>query len=194
MWLIAGLGNPGAKYNRTPHNLGYEVVDLLVRRHGLRWQNLSKWPAMIAGGNFDGDKLYFMKPLTYMNRSADAVRPFADYYKIPTKNCLAVCDDVNLPFGKIRLRESGSHGGHNGLRDLIQNLGTQDFPRLRIGCAPMKPVHDLAAYVLGSMWGEGLELAELAIEVSADCIETVLSDGTIKAMARYNGWSGKPAE
>lgn len=192
MWLIAGLGNPGAKYNRTPHNLGYSVVDLLVERHGLRWQSLSKWPTMAAGGGFQGEKLFFLKPLTYMNRSADAVGPFAEFYKIPPRNLLVVCDDVNLPFGKIRLRESGSHGGHNGLRDLIQNLGTDEFCRLRIGCAPMRPVDDLAKYVLSPMWGDGQELAELAVEVAGDCVETVLSEGAPKAMARYNGWTAKP--
>ena len=194
MWLIAGLGNPGAKYNRTPHNMGYDVVDILAQRHGLRWQSLSKWPLLAAGGDFQGEKLYFIKPLTYMNLSANAVAPFADYYKIPPRNILVVCDDVNLPYGKIRLRESGSHGGHNGLRDLIQKLGTESFPRLRIGCAPPRPVHDLAQYVLSPMWGEGLELAQPAIDVAADCVEAVLSDGAIKAMAQYNGWSAKPAE
>lgn len=187
-WLIVGLGNPGRKYERTPHNLGYEVVDRLVERHRLEWTDSRRFKCFAAAGRYPAGKLFFLKPITYMNLSGEAVRPFADYYKIEPVNVVAACDDVNLPYGRIRLRERGSDGGQKGLRSLIQHLGTNEFPRLRIGCAPEGPVNDLSAYVLSPIWGEGKELAPLAIEAAADCIEDLLVDGMPKTMAVWNGW------
>ncbi len=188
-WLIVGLGNPGSRYERTPHNLGFEVVDALVQRHRLDWQDTRKFQAQVAAGSFDGEKLYFMKPQTFMNVSGNAVQPFAAYYQIETPNILAVCDEVNLPYGRIRLRADGSHGGHNGLRDLVSRLGGQNFARLRVGCQPNHPVSDLAAYVLGPMRGDAWDISRLSIEAAVDCVEMWLSEGPQKAMAKYNGWS-----
>ncbi|MDK2972353.1 MAG: peptidyl-tRNA hydrolase, family [Candidatus Sumerlaeota bacterium] len=194
MWLIAGLGNPGSRYERTPHNLGYEVADTLVRRHGLRWEDSRRFKSFAAAGSFNGEKIYFLKPITYMNLSGDAVQPFADFYKIPPANVLVACDDVNLPYGRIRLRERGSDGGQKGLRNIIQRLGTDAFCRLRIGCAPERPVGDLAGYVLSPIWGEGVELARLAVEAAADCIEDVLAKGPQKTMSVWNAWSARPED
>ncbi len=192
MWLIVGLGNPGPKYDRTPHNLGFEVVDELVRRHGLSWQDARRFQSVMAAGAFKGEKLYFQKPLTYMNVSGNAIQPVAAYYKIEPENILVVCDDVNLPHGRIRLRMNGSHGGHNGLRDLISRLGTPNFARLRIGCQPNHPVGDLAGYVLAPMRGERRETAVFSVGAAADCIESVLADGPEKAMSVWNAWSADP--
>jgi PTH1 family peptidyl-tRNA hydrolase len=147
----------------------------------------------MAEGSLAGRKVALMKPVTYMNRSGGAILPFAQYYKVPLERVVVVCDDVNLPFGRIRLRLGGSHGGHNGLRDIIEGSGTDQFPRLRIGCAPMRPARDLAGYVLSPMWGEGLELSELAVEVAGDCVEMGILEGLHKAMSVFNSWWGKPA-
>lgn len=189
MWLIAGLGNPGSKYDNTPHNLGFETVDFLASRHGLAWQDARKFTCFAAAGSYEGDKLFLVKPMTYMNLSGNAVQSFAAYYKIAPQNIIVVCDDVALPWGKIRLRERGSHGGHNGLRDVQAKLASDEYMRLRIGCEPRTRRGDLAAYVLGKMTKAEREVADLAIAASADCIETVLQDGAPKAMSRWNGWS-----
>lgn len=188
-WVIAGLGNPGAKYDRTPHNLGYEVVDLLARRHGLEWAASRKWPCLAAAGSFRGEKLYFVKPTTYMNLSGDAVQPFADYYNVVAERVLVVCDDVNLPYGRLRLRARGTDGGQKGLRHILGRLGTNDVPRLRLGCAPPRQPRDLASYVLSPIWGDAVEVAAIVVEVAADCVETVISEGVDPAMTRYNGWT-----
>ena len=191
MWLFVGLGNPGSRYDRTPHNLGFDVVDLLVERHGLAWQDTRRFKCVAAAGSFQGEKIFFMKPMTYMNISGDAAQPFADYYKIPNENILAITDDVNLPWGKIRLRAKGSAGGHNGLKSLIQRLGGDDFPRLRLGCQPEGPSGDMKSYVLSPVWGDAAELAPIVREKAADCIESILEDGFSKTMAVYNGWDAR---
>ncbi len=189
MWLFVGLGNPGQKYDQTPHNLGFEVMDELIGRHGLAWQDARRFQSVMAGGSVNGERLYFQKPMTFMNVSGNAVQPAAAYYKIDAENILVVCDDVNLPYGKIRLRMNGSHGGHNGLRDLIGRLGTNNFARLRIGCQPAHPLRDMSGYVLAPMRGEKREIATLAVSAAADCIESVLSDGSARAMSVWNAWS-----
>jgi PTH1 family peptidyl-tRNA hydrolase len=189
MWLIVGLGNPGPKYNRTPHNLGFDTVDLLAQRHELRWTEQARFKSYVAAGSTMGIKIFLMKPITYMNLSGEAVQPFAAFYKIPPEKIVVICDDVNLPFGKIRLRERGTHGGHNGLRSIGERLATDDYPRLRIGCAPLFPAKDLAGYVLSPMAGDAWETSRLAVEVASDCLESVLSEGPSKAMSLYNSWS-----
>lgn len=194
MWLIVGLGNPGAKYLRTPHNLGFDCVDLLAQRLDARWQEQSKFQSYAAGGSLAGERVFLLKPVTYMNLSGNAVQPFADYYKIELPRIVVVCDDVALPYGRIRLRQRGSHGGHNGLRDLVNRFASEDFARLRIGCQPNHPVRDLAGYVLGPMTGEAWDLSRLSIEVAADCVETILTEGFGRAMSRYNAWNADAAE
>jgi len=188
MWLIAGLGNPGSKYENTPHNLGFECVDEFVRRHRLSWQDARRFQGVAAAGSHGGEQVYLLKPTTFMNLSGGSIQPFAAYYQIPVENIIVVCDEVQLPYGRIRLRMDGSHGGHNGLRDIVQRLGGTNFPRLRIGCQAPHPVADMADYVLGPLRGEKRELATLAVGAAADCIESVLADGPQKAMSVWNAW------
>ena len=129
MRLIVGLGNPESKYDNTRHNLGFAAIDFFATKNHLKWLDFSKFNAKIA----KSDHFLLVKPQTYYNLVGDSVAKIANFYKIPTQNTLVICDDLNLPFGTIRLRLSGSHGGNNGLKSIIDRLGTSDFPRIRLG-------------------------------------------------------------
>ncbi len=188
MWLIVGLGNPGSRYQNTPHNLGFEVVSLLAKRHGLSWSASRLVKAEVAEGTIKEQKVALMMPTTYMNLSGEAAGPFGRYYKIHPQHTLAVSDDVALPWGRVRFRAGGSHGGHNGLRNLILHLGTDQFPRLRLGCEPDGWQGDLVSYVLAKLGGEPLELARHMAEISADALEEMLVHGIQKAQNRYNAY------
>lgn len=188
MWLIAGLGNPGPRYAQTAHNFGFEVCRLLAERHGMLLTAARQARGHVAEGFVAGEKVLFLLPSTYMNLSGEAVAPLARYYKVDTERVLAVCDDVAIPWGRLRLREGGSHGGHNGLRNIILHLGTDQFPRLRIGCAPENWKGDLAAYVLAPLRGEVLDLARHMVDVAADAVERAIKDGVPEAQNVYNGY------
>ncbi|MDX1971978.1 MAG: aminoacyl-tRNA hydrolase [Candidatus Sumerlaeia bacterium] len=189
-WLIVGLGNPGKQYENTPHNLGFEVVELLARRSGVDFQEARKFQSVMTQVMLGPHKVHLMKPLTYMNLSGQAARPAAEYFEIPVENVVAICDDINLPFGKLRVRAKGSHGGQNGLRNMIDQFGSDAFARVRLGCQPNHPVGNLADYVLGKMGKEKRELADLVVQKAADCIQALVEHGIEKTMAEYNGWSG----
>lgn len=192
MWIIVGLGNPGARYAGTPHNLGFDVVDLLAGRLRADWSAQNKFKCLAASGILAGRKAFLLKPTTYMNLSGEAVQPFAAYYDVDPERVLVVCDDANLPWGRMRLRPKGTDGGQKGLRHILQRLGTNDVPRLRIGCAPEHPQRDLAAYVLSPIWGSAKEIVDLVRETAADCVESVLANGVEPSMTRFNGWSAEP--
>jgi PTH1 family peptidyl-tRNA hydrolase len=190
-WLIAGLGNPGSRYDNTPHNLGFEVAVLLAKRHGLRWSASKKARAEVADGRIGSARVLLAMPTTYMNLSGEAVGALASYYGIDAARIITITDDVALPYGKLRLREKGSHGGHNGLRSIIAHLGTDGFPRLRIGCLPDHPVADLAAFVLAPARGDRRELSTHMVEIAADAVEEVLAKGLGAAMNRYNAYDAR---
>lgn len=194
MWLIVGLGNPGSRYEGTPHNLGFEVVRLLARRHGMTFRPSNRVRAYTADGMISGERCHLLMPTTFMNLSGEAAAPYARYYDIPDENVLTVSDDVNLPWGKLRIRRSGSHGGHNGLRNMILHLGTDKFPRVRIGCAPERPDINMVQYVLTKIWGEGLELAPIMVETAADAVETILAENVTAAMNKYNAFDAAKEE
>ncbi len=194
MWLIAGLGNPGSRYAETPHNMGFDAVGVLARRHKMVFGASRICSAEVATGEIAGNPVALIMPTTFMNLSGEAIVPFARYYKIPVEHVLAISDDVAIPWGRLRLREGGSHGGHNGLRNMILHFGGDRFPRLRIGCEPENWKGDLAAYVLAKLRGEALELARHMAEISADAIEELLARGIGKAMTRYNGYDAMKAD
>ena len=148
MKIIVGLGNPGRRYEATPHNLGFEAVDELARRWALDWRLRERDRMFLAEGRAGGEAVALIKPVTFMNLSGEAVAPFVRQKELGDEGLLVVTDDVNLPIGRIRLRPSGSHGGHNGLRSMIERLGHSEFGRLRIGIQPTWPVDDLVAFVL----------------------------------------------
>lgn len=180
--LIVGLGNPGKKYAGTRHNVGFLVVDRLAGRGSAQWQPSLKWKAEVARTG----EVLLCKPLTFMNESGRAVRALADFYKLAPSQCIIIYDDVALPFGSLRIRRSGSAGGHNGMKSIIACLGTQDFPRVRIGVGEPGG-KQLASHVLGSFSGAELQELPLHIEHAADAVDAVRIRGVDAAMAEWNG-------
>jgi PTH1 family peptidyl-tRNA hydrolase len=185
MKVVVGLGNPGRRYAGTRHNVGYAVIDLLAQsvRAG-RFQN--RLQAQIAELSQDQDKILLVKPETFMNLSGACVRGVLDYYQVPLKDMLIVCDDVNLPLGKLRIRAKGSAGGHNGLKNIQQHLGTSGYARLRIGVGGSdRP--ELIDHVLGRFRPSEQATIDEAIGVAADAVVTWANEGVEAAMNQYNG-------
>lgn len=184
--LIVGLGNPGAKYEKTRHNVGWRVIDELASRHNLG-AGRSEKRAQSWDGSIHGERVKLAKPLTFMNRSGESVRALMDYYEIPTDNLIVVHDDLDTPFGRLRLRKAGGHGGQNGLRSIIQHLGDNGFARLRFGIGRppgrMQPVD----YVLQPFKGDDAIEADALAGRAADAIEVWLCEGIESAMSQFNG-------
>lgn len=186
-WLVVCLGNVGDKYDGTRHNVGFEVADELAERKNIPLQKL-KHRALTNTAELGGKKVLLMKPVTYMNLSGESAGDAARFYKIPPERVLVVCDDVDLPPGKLRIRVGGSAGGHNGLKSLIQHLGTDQFPRLKIGVGSKPhPDYDLADWVLGKFQGEDRKAMDATIRRAADGVECILREGPDKAMGKFNG-------
>jgi PTH1 family peptidyl-tRNA hydrolase len=185
-WLIVGLGNPGEQYENTRHNVGFLVVDQLAEGLNIPVQKL-KFKALTNTARLGGQKVLLMKPVTYMNLSGEAVRQAADFYKVPADHVLVLSDDTALPLGKLRIRKGGSAGGHNGLKNIIQHLGTDQFPRLRVGVGEKPhPDYDMADWVLGKLQGEDKKTMDAAVERAAQAVECILSQGLDKGMNQYN--------
>jgi PTH1 family peptidyl-tRNA hydrolase len=186
MWLIVGLGNPGEQYSRTRHNIGFACLNALAKRHGLEFA-ARRSHARIAEGRIAGQRVALARPTTYMNLSGKAVVALRNWYKVEAAEALLVIyDDMDLPFGKLRLRQRGSAGTHNGMRSIVQLLGTQEFPRLRVGIGSPPAGWDAKGYVLGRFSkDEEAELPTLYDQVS-DAIEVVVREGLVMAMNRYN--------
>ena len=185
MKLIAGLGNPGTKYRDTRHNVGFEVVDVLARRHGTAFES-APGEALMARVRSVGDGLLILKPLTFMNLSGHAVAELIRYYRIALSDVLVVVDDVNLPLGRLRIRARGSHGGHNGLRSVAGQLGTDEYARLRLGVGRGDERRDLADHVLARFEADERETIRSAVDRAADAAEMFVTDNIEKVMNSYN--------
>lgn len=183
MILIVGLGNPGKDYLGTRHNVGFDAIEILAKRHGLRFRG-SRASALIAEGTVAGTKAVLVKPLTFMNLSGQAVRDLASYYRVSHEDIVVICDDVNLPLGKLRIRPKGSAGGHNGLKSIIQCLQGDDFIRVRIGVG--SPRGQMIDHVLSRFGREERGRIAEATARAADSIEEFASSGLEKAMNLYN--------
>jgi PTH1 family peptidyl-tRNA hydrolase len=186
MKLIVGLGNPGPKYRGTLHNVGFDVVDMLAARHGVTWESAPADALIAKIRNFGENGMLLAKPLTWMNLSGRAVGDLARYFKIDPVDVLIVVDDVNLPSGQLRARRSGSAGGHNGLKSIIELLGTDQFPRLRVGVGRGDPRRDLADHVLGRVGSEEKEILAEATALAAEAAELFVTQGIEDVMNRYN--------
>lgn len=188
MKLIAGLGNPGREYVRTRHNVGFEVLEALAARHGATWTKkpdaeLARW----------GAEALFVKPQTFMNLSGAAVQRWQHFYQIAFEDILIVVDDVNLAAGRLRIRRSGSAGGHNGLKSIVAALGTDQFPRLRIGVGGGEH-RNLSSHVLGRFTADEEKIIEAAIEKAVEAVEVFVAEGSSAAMNKYNRKDDKTAE
>lgn len=187
MKLIVGLGNPGGQYERTRHNAGFLAVDRLAQRHAAGAAAKSRFHSVVLEAPVGGRACLLMKPTTYMNRSGQAVSEALRFYKLDAAaDLLVLVDDVALPCGSIRLRAGGGSGGHNGLADIQRALGTEAYPRCRIGIDPAPPMMDQADYVLGRFTAEQLALVEPALERAADAAEEFVAEGITAAMNRFN--------
>lgn len=190
-YLIVGLGNPGEKYDGSRHNTGFEVADILIDRWHIdgpvrfRKSLIGKGH---VGGNAGNARVIIMKPMTFMNLSGEAVREGVDYWKIdPATHLIVISDDIDLEPGHLRIREKGSAGGHNGLKNIVQHLGNGNFIRVRVGVgAKPDPRMDLADHVLGHPAGEEKKQIDAAKERAADAVETIITDGLDRAMNRFN--------
>ena len=186
-WLLVCLGNPGSQYENTRHNVGFMVADEIGERARIPIQKL-KYKALTNVTELGGQRVLVMKPVTYMNLSGEAVRQAADFYKVPADHVLVVSDDTALAVGRLRIRKGGSAGGHNGLKSIIQHLGTDQFPRLRLGVGEKPhPDYDLADWVLGKFQGEDKAAIDAAVKRAADAVECILSQGLDRGMNKYNG-------
>lgn len=186
-WIVVFLGNPGDKYENTRHNVGFMTADALGEKLNKPIQRL-KFKALTNVVEYGGCRVLLMKPTTYMNLSGEAVREACMFYKLPPERVLVVSDDVSLPVGKIRLRRNGTAGGHNGLRSIIGQLHSDQFPRLKIGVgAKPHPDYDMADWVLGHFSKEDRKAVDAAIDRALDAMECLFTQGIGKAMSRYNG-------
>ena len=193
MLIIAGLGNPGKEYENTRHNAGFMVMDALAEKIGADISE-KKHKALCGKGVIGGEKVILMKPQTYMNSSGESIRAAADYYKVDPEDILIVYDDISLAPGQIRIRKKGSAGGHNGIKNIIANLGTDRFMRVKVGVGEKPKNWDLADYVLSPFTKDERPLVNLAIEHAAKAIEQMLNGDVDAAMNEYNRKSANPAE
>lgn len=185
MKIIVGLGNPGSEYERTRHNTGFMVVDRLASKHNIEIKK-EKSKVLFGTGEINGEKVMIVKPQTFMNLSGEAVRGIMDFYKESIENLLIIFDDIDLELGNIRIKERGSAGTHNGMKSIVQNLGTMDFRRVKVGIGKPKPNIDLVSHVLGKFSDEEYKILTESIDKAVDATEIIISGNVSKAMNLYN--------
>lgn len=190
MYLIVGLGNPGRQYEGTRHNMGFDVIDKLVEEYHIPQAGV-KFNAMYGKGNIGGRSVLLMKPLSYMNLSGGPVRDMANYFKIdPETEMIVIYDDIDLAPGQLRIRKKGSAGGHNGMKDIIKQLGTQNFVRVKVGVGAKPEGWDLADHVLGRFSTQERDLVEESQERACKAVELILADSPDAAMNEFNKKTG----
>lgn len=185
MYLIAGLGNPTKEYDKTRHNAGFSVIDVLADRYRIDVSE-KKHKALCGRGIIEGQKVLLLKPQTFMNLSGESIRAAADYYKIAPEEMVVIYDDISLEPGQLRIRLKGSAGGHNGIKNIIANLGTQDFPRIKVGVGAKPPRMDLADYVLSRFGAGEQKLMDEAFGEAAEAAVMMMTDGAERAMNHFN--------
>lgn len=186
MYAVIGLGNPGREYVNTRHNIGFDAVDLLGQRNNISINRI-KFKSVYGEGYIDDEKVFLVKPQTYMNNSGMSILDLYNYYKIPIQNIIVIVDDVDIKFGTIRIKSRGSGGTHNGLRSIIYHLHRDDFPRVKVGIG--KPVNenmDLADFVLGRFDDDDRQVIQVALERTCEAVETIIVDDVNTAMNAFN--------
>lgn len=185
MYLIAGLGNPTKEYDRTRHNVGFAVIDTLADKYRIDVSE-KKHKALCGKGVIEGRKVLLVKPQTFMNLSGESIRAAVDYYKIEPEDIIVIYDDISLDPGQLRIRLKGSAGGHNGIKNIIAHLGTQEFPRIKVGVGAKPPRMDLADYVLSRFSPDEQKLMDEAFKEAAEAAVSMMTDGAERAMNHYN--------
>ena len=185
-WIVAFLGNPGLKYNGTRHNAGFMAADAMEKKLGVSI-NKMRFKALTQTADIGGKKVLLMKPQTYMNLSGDAIVQAANFFKVPPERVIVVSDETALPIGRLRIRRGGSAGGHNGLKSVIARLGTDQFPRIRLGVGDKPhPDYDMADWVLSAFKGQDAADMELVAKKATDAVECYITEGADRAMNKFN--------
>ena len=187
MKIIVGLGNPGAQYANTPHSVGFEAVDAIAAAIGASWEDKRQFKCLLAKGTLAGQAVMLVKPQTFMNLSGESVAPVVKYHNATSADLLVIQDDIDLPVGRMRIRKNGSCGGHNGVRNIIERLGTPEFARLKLGVG--KDKSDVIAHVLGKFDPTSRQTMDLVVAEAVKAAEAILRNGADRAMNAYNGWS-----
>lgn len=185
MYIIIGLGNPTSKYDGTRHNIGFDVITRMSEDYNIPL-DINKHKAICGTGYIEGEKVILAKPQTYMNLSGESVRALADFYKVESDNIIVIYDDISLDVGKLRIRTKGSAGGHNGIKSIIAHLGTESFPRIKVGVGDKPAGWDLADYVLSRFTKEENEIIIDSLKKSSMAAKTIIKDGMETAMNLYN--------
>jgi len=187
MYIIVGLGNPGRDYVGTRHNVGFEVIDVIANKYDINL-NKEKFRAVYGEGRIAGEKVMLVKPQTFMNLSGESVREIMDWYKVDPEQLIVIYDDISLEVGTLRIRPKGSAGGHNGMKNIIYQLNTDMFPRVKVGIgAPKHEEHALVDYVLGKFSKEEVDILVKTAVKAADAVEVMIKDTVELAMSRFNG-------
>ena len=186
MYIIAGLGNPTREYEKTRHNVGFEVIDVLADMLGTTVEE-KKFKGCYGRGIIGGEKVLLLKPQTFMNLSGESIRAASDFYKVDPEHIIIIYDDISLDVGQLRIRKKGSAGGHNGIKNIIAHLGTQEFPRIKVGVGDKPKKMDLADYVLSRFSKEDRAAMEDAFKEAAKAVEVMITEGMDIAMNQFNG-------
>ena len=185
-WIVVFLGNPGQKYEGTRHNVGFMTADKCEKCEGISINRL-RFKALTGQTSVNGENIFLMKPQTFMNLSGEAVSQAASFYKVPAEKIIVVSDDVSLPVGKLRVRAKGSAGGHNGLKNIIERLGSDNFPRIKVGVGQLpNPEYSMVSWVLGTFKGEDARLMDEATDRAWQAVKSYITDGVDKTMNRFN--------
>lgn len=185
-FVVVGLGNPGPKYENTRHNIGWRCVDMLCNEFSAV-EKKDKFHSKLFEGKFKDKRLLLVKPMTFMNNSGTAISEIVSYYKLNPEQIIIISDDVSMDVGRLRIRKSGSAGGHNGIKDIIELLGSDNIPRVKIGVGQKpNPDYDLAAWVLGKFSKEDAQIVDKTLSSAVDAVKTLVTDGIVSAMNKFN--------
>lgn len=185
MFLIIGLGNPEKDYGNTRHNMGFNVINKIAQKYNIEI-NRTKFKALFGSGNINNEKVILLKPQTFMNLSGESVKEAIDFYKLDLENVLIIYDDIDLAPGKIRIKKNGGPGTHNGMKSIVQHLGTENFARLRVGIGKPEDNTDLVEYVIGYVSQEDKELLEDGVNLAVEAVDTIIKENIDSAMNKYN--------